>query len=244
MRTATINRIANTKTLCIYVVVVVALIFMKGIDPNNSLIELLGGISNTHGGYGVNIFEIICWNVSVLPPISVSILFMMDELGVLSVYTIIRSKNIRHWWQTRFISVVAVNFLYSVVAVLIVWIVGSTHLGESIYKLMLLFSLHIITMSAILITVLVTTQSVHIVILVFAAIEIFGVVAGSLFPIIGKYTIAFWGMAKNSNYLLLNEQTHILIVSMAMLIITVCCYTISAAYLHKNNPVGNYRLKT
>ena len=44
----------------------------------------------------MDIIGIIRWNLCVLPPIAASILFMDMEMGVLQIYTMIRSENTKN----------------------------------------------------------------------------------------------------------------------------------------------------
>ncbi len=240
---AAIKRIVSLRCIYVYITVLVALIFIKGVDTDNLLVELLGGIPSNDGGYGINIFEIIYWNMVVLPPISTSILFMMEETGALSSYTMIRSQRIGLWWTGRFIPMMIANLLYIAVAILIVWVLGGISFDDSFFTVVFLFSLHTTMVSAILATLLVVTQSVPFVIVVFAMIELFGVAVGSLSSDLGKYTLALWGMANNSYYFFEDGYTHIWITSGVMVVIIACSYAMTGQWLRKHNPTETHRLK-
>lgn len=84
---AIITRIISWRTIAAYIAVFLLLVITapKGV----SITELLGGFSAIGGMGRLNILGIMRWNLCVLPPVAVSILFMSSELGPLSAYTVI-----------------------------------------------------------------------------------------------------------------------------------------------------------
>ena len=74
----------------------VVIILLFAVTPGQKgVINILAGFSPQESR-GLDIIGIIRWNLCVLPPIAASILFMDMEMGVLQIYTMIRSENIKN----------------------------------------------------------------------------------------------------------------------------------------------------
>lgn len=205
-----------------------------------SIVEILGGFSPTRST-GLNVISIVRWNLCVLPPAIVSILFMTSELGKLSCYTIIRAKSIKHWFLLRYTCIVLANIVY-----LLSFVLMTTALGyiagceiKSVCVLMLVFSIHITLISTISVILLVIFKSHRLALLSFLTIEGGMVVVGSLFPSASKYILPFWGMANNENLLSLNNSFYLSATVSISVLLLVSLVIAALKWLQENNPAAN-----
>lgn len=75
------------------------LLFTVAPGPKSTM-NLLGGFSPQESR-GLNTLGIVRWNLCVLPPVSVSILFMDIEMGRLRTYTMIRAGNAKYLFGNK-----------------------------------------------------------------------------------------------------------------------------------------------
>lgn len=104
------TRVFDHHTFACYFAAIALMLFLVG--GHRSPLLFFMGFSAQDGAGGLDIMRTMEWNLCVLPPVSASILFLMPELGALSTYTIVRSKNIRRWWLMRLAAVVVINYVF------------------------------------------------------------------------------------------------------------------------------------
>ena len=104
------TRVFDLHTLTCYLTAIALMLFLVG--GHRSPLSFFMGFSAQDGVGGLDILKTMEWNLCVLPPVSASLLFLMPELGTLSTYTILRSKNIRSWWLMRLAAVVVINYVF------------------------------------------------------------------------------------------------------------------------------------
>ena len=110
------TRVFDLHTLTCYLTAIALMLFLVG--GHRSPLSFFMGFSAQDGVGGLDILKTMEWNLCVLPPVSASLLFLMPELGTLSTYTILRSKNIRSWWLMRLAAVVVINYVFFLFALI------------------------------------------------------------------------------------------------------------------------------
>lgn len=241
MNRAVITRIINWRTAAAYLAIFLLLIMTapKGV----SITELLGGFSVIGGMRRLNILGIIRWNLCVLPPVAVGILFMSSELGPLSTYTVMRTASIKTWYLVRLCAVILANLIYISTFIFLGAAFGLNARSEPfrLYQLMLVFPMHTILMSSISVMMLTVCRSSKAAIFSYFAVEGGMVIWGSLFPDISKYLLPFWGMAQSEGLLLSNRGYHLLIMVGMTVLVFILLTSISIKWLQSNNPVASPR---
>lgn len=229
-------RILDKRAVIIYFSVIFILLITNTKDM--SVIGILGGM-NAAGA--LNVLGVMKWNVCVFPPVAVSTLFMMTEMGLLSKYTMGRSKSVKYWFAMRANSVVAANFAYFLTAFFVTSILTCKFdvRGDLFYRLMIIFPLHTIMLSMLSIMLLAICRTPKPVIIAYLIIEGITAVIGCLFPSVSRFMLAYWGMACSNNLLFANPYFHFPIVVSFMLVFTVISIYITVKFLITNNPAAN-----
>ncbi len=232
------SRILNSRGIAIYLIAYLLLLVTA--PGQASVIEIMGGFSLV-GSTGLKVISIMRWNLCVLPPVIVSMLFMSLELGKLSCYTVIRTRSIGHWFAVRYICIALAGIVYLLSFELITTILGyNAGCGiKSVCVFMLVFSVHITLISTISVTLLVISRSHRIALLSFFAIDGGMVVVGSMFPSASKYILPFWGMANNENLLSLNNHLYLLATVGISVLLLALLVTAVLRWLRANNPAAN-----
>lgn len=188
-----ISRILDKRALIIYLAACLMLFILA--PGQKSVMNVLGGFS-PQGSKGLDIIGIMRWNLCVLPPVAVSILFMDVEMGALRVYTLIRTKNAKRWFLPRFIAIAVANlsylFLFTVLAE--VYTGSGDYSRGSFYVLLTIFFLHSFMMSVISAALCAWSGGVHVSVIFFLAVEGIMVVIGDIFPRTAAYLLPYWGM--------------------------------------------------
>jgi len=238
MNTEKIKRYVNVRTGILYFAIISLLIYTRGFSSDFSLVNLIGGFDNKKGIFGINLYEIICWNICVLPPVVISVLYAMEEFGPLSIFTMIRSKNIRKWYDSRFYAILLINimYLFSVILISSIFRIYTGSGIENMSRLIPMFLLHTTMVSVVSVTILAKSRNVNAVIIFFALLEICGAVVVSKSTLVSKYMIVSWGMFKNTDYFFDNSNLHLIIISLVTIAIIVICYCITLLSLKKKNP--------
>lgn len=238
---AIITRIISWRTIATYIAVFLLLIITapKGV----SITELLGGFSAIGGMRQLNILGIMRWNLCVLPPVAVSILFMSSELGPLSAYTVIRAARIKTWYLVRSCAVIFINLIYISIFIFLGATFGLNIRSEPLrlYQLILVFPMHTTLMSGISVMLLTVCRSSKASIFAYFAVEGAMVIGGSVFPSASKYLLPFWGMAQSEGLLLSNRGYHLLITVGITVLFLALLTLISVKWLQSNNPAANPR---
>lgn len=170
------------------------LLFTVAPGPKSTM-NLLGGFSPQESR-GLNTLGIVRWNLCVLPPVSVSILFMDIEMGRLRTYTMIRAGNINTWFRPRFMSIAVANLIY------LLLFTGLTEIcvGVGDYKsngfllFLVLFFLHGFLMSIISSALCTQSEGIRMSVIFYLAVEGVMVVIGNVFPPAATYLPPYWGM--------------------------------------------------
>lgn len=208
-----------------------------------STVELLGGFSAVGGMGRLNILGIMRWNLCVLPPVAVSILFMSSELGPLSIYTVMRATSIKMWYLVRLCAIILANLIYISLFILLGAAFCLNIRGEParLFQLMLVFPIHTILMSGISMMLLTICRLSKVSIFAYFIVEGGMVIGGSLFPSISKYLLPFWGMVQSEGLLLSSRGYHLLITVGMTVLIFILLTSISIKWMQSNNPAANPR---
>lgn len=227
MKGKVIRRILDKRALIIYLA---ACLLLFTVTPGQkSVMNILGGIS-PQGSRGLDMTGIMRWNLCVLPPVAVSILFMNVEVGALRIYTLIRTKTVRRWFLPRFAAIAAANLIY----LFLFTVLAESCAGSGDYKrkhfyiFLAVFFLHSLMMSVVSAALCVRSGGVSLSVIFFLAVEGIMVVIGDIFPQTAAYLLPYWGMIQqigetyeNSvlSLLLITGVSAAMIVSAALLII-------------------------
>lgn len=233
-----IGRILNKRTLFVYFFTYMLFLFVS--NKETSIIGVFGGFSVSVNS-GLDVVKIMKWNLCVLPPVAVSILFMDEELGTFGFYTILRTKGLKQWWCIRWATIAIANIIYVLVGIVLSLVreKDKGYSGEIYGLFIIVFFVHTFVMSVISVLTFILCKSLNISMLLFGGVEIFMTVTGSLYPKASPYLLPFWGMIKNKNFLFQNPTIHILItVGISIgIVLTLIIYTIKCL---KSETVANY----
>lgn len=238
---AIITRIISWRTIAAYIAVFLLLVITapKGV----SITELLGGFSAIGGMGRLNILGIMRWNLCVLPPVAVSILFMSSELGPLSAYTVIRAASIKTWYLVRLCAVIFINLIYISIFILLGAAFGLNARSEPLrlYQLILMFPMHTTLVAGISVMLLTVCRSSKASVFAYFVVEGGMVIGGSVLPSASKYLLPFWGMAQSEGLLLPNRGYHLLITVGTTVLILILLVSVSIKWLRSNNPAASPR---
>ncbi|MCM1468810.1 MAG: hypothetical protein NC086_11730 [Alistipes sp.] len=212
-----INRILNGRTIIMYAAVMILLI---AVTPEKGAMDILAGFS-PQGGRGLDMIGIIRWNLCVLPPVAASILFMDLEMGVLRIYTMIRSENVKKWFTRRFMGIVTANlsYLFLFVAVTEICVAAGDYRKKEFLLFLTLFFLHTLLMSLVSVALFVQSKKLHITIVFYLTVEGIMVVVGELFSKIAAYLPPYWGMIRQVGNASFGNRSYLfLIVSISAVI--------------------------
>ncbi len=232
-------RILDKRAVIIYFITISLLSLINTKDV--SVIGILGGINTSKSIGALDVFGVIKWNICVLPPVAVSTLFMISEMGPISKYTMSRSESVKNWAATRFISIIVANIFYLLAALIITSIFNfKIDVSSNLfYRLMVIFPLHTIMLSMLSIMLLAIYKTPKSVIITYLIVEGITAVIGCVLPSTSKFMLAYWGMAYNNNLLLSNSYFHFSIVISFMLMLTVLSIYITTKFFITNNPAAN-----
>ncbi len=190
-----ISRILDRRAITIYFAA--WLLFFTVMPGQKGAMDLLGGFSPQESR-GLDILGIMRWNLCVLPPVAVSILFMDVEMGVLRVYTMVRSGSVGKWYLPRFIGIVAANLVYLLLFVGIAEAgVGSGDYKRNGFGLFLaVFFLHSFLMSVVSVALCGKSRRVHTAVVFYLLVEGIMVVIGDIFPRAAACLPPYWGMIR------------------------------------------------
>lgn len=241
MSRAVITRIINWRTMTAYLAMFLLLVITA--PKSVSTVELLGGFSAVGGMGRLNILGIMRWNLCVLPPVAVSILFMSSELGPLSIYTVMRATSIKMWYLVRLCAVILANLIYISLFILLgaAFCLNIRSEPARLFQLMLMFPIHTILMSGISMMLLTICRLSKVSIFAYFIVEGGMVIGGALFPSISKYLLPFWGMVQSEGLLLSSRGYHLLITVGMTVLIFILLTSISIKWMQSNNPAANPR---
>ncbi len=188
-----VGRILDKRAIMIYFA---AWLLLFTVTPGTkSTMNLLGGFS-PQGSRGLNILGIIRWNLCVLPPVAVSILFMDIEMGRLRTYTMIRARNINAWFRPRSISIAVANLIYLLLFTGLIEVCerNEDYKSNGFPLFLILFFLHSFLMSMISSALCTQNDGIRMSVIFYLAVEGIMVVIGNIFPLAAAYLPPYWGM--------------------------------------------------
>lgn len=241
MNRAIITRVINWRAIAVYFSVFLILLITA--PRSASTVDIWGGFSVVSGMGRLNILGIIRWNLCVLPPVVVSILFMSSELGPLSTYTVMRATNMKTWYLVRLCAIMLANLVYITAIILLGVILGLNAKSDPsrLYRLMLVFPMHTILMSSISSMLLTIWKSPRATVFAYLIIDGSMVVWGSIFPDLSKYLLPFWGMVQSDALILQSKGGH-LFITVGMTILLLVLLTVgSVKWLQSHSPAANPR---
>ncbi len=228
-------RIFDRHTLACYFGALALMLFLAG-GKLSSLSFFLGFAPEKNSFSGLDILKAMEWNLCVLPPVAASMLFLMPELGLLSTYTIMRSKNICRWWLMRLTAVIIINYVFFFfVSGLLYLLPGSDVPKAEWCAAAALFPLHTTLLSVLCAVGMILFSSRAAVILYLIA-ECGLLAAGTAYFPFSFYLLPFWGMARAMGDHLVPAAA----VSLFLIIITnlgILCI------LSRHNPAANPQSK-
>lgn len=192
-----ISRILDRRAMLIYFA---AWLLLFTVTPGQkSAMNFLGGFSPRESR-GLDVLGIMRWNLCVLPPVAVSILFMDVEAGVLRTYTMIRVKKAKEWFLPRFAGIAAANLVYLLLSVGLTEVcTGSGDYRRDGFPLfLLLFFLHSFLMSTVSVALCAKSRGVHMPVVFYLAVEGVMVVIGNIFPQTAACLPPYWGMIRQA----------------------------------------------
>lgn len=190
-----ICRILDKRALAMYIAV---FLLLFAVSPGQKgVMHILGGFSPRKSG-ALNILGIMRWNLCVLPPIAVSILFMEVEMGRLRIYTMIRGKNVIQWFLARFTGIAAANlvYLFLFVGLTEVWAGSGDYKKDGFYLFLLLFFLHSFLMSVVCAAFCAHSKGVPVSVVFYLVVEGIMVVIGNIVPQTAFLLLPYWGMIR------------------------------------------------
>lgn len=193
MKGKIISRILDRRAIIIYLAACLLLFIVT--PGQKGVMNILGGFT-PKGSRGLDIIGIMRWNLCVLPPVAASILFMDVEMGALRVYTLIRTKNVKRWFLSRFTAIAAANLIY----LFLFTVLAESYAGSGDYKrngffvFLTIFFLHSFMMSVVSVALCARSGGVRISVIFFLAVEGIMVVIGDIFPQTAAYLLPYWGM--------------------------------------------------
>lgn len=120
----------------------------------------------------------------------------MPELGALSTYTIVRSKNIRHWWLMRLAAVVVINYVFFLFALILLSLISGAELSlAQLSTTAVLFPLHTTLLSVFCAGGMILFASRAAVIL-YLLVECGLLAVGMAYPPVSLFLPPYWGMAQ------------------------------------------------
>lgn len=192
MRKHLLLRPFDRYTLCCYFGAVALILFLA--EGQNVPTILFQGFSVVNGTGGLDLLSAMLWNLCVLPPVSVSILYIIHEFEVLFFYTVLRSKSILHWWLARFTAIVFLNYAFYCFVQIILTLTRCNHLiPEQTFKIAILFPLHTTLLSTLCCggAILFSSRGA---ISLYLLMEGVLVMIGMVYPPISPFLIPYWGM--------------------------------------------------
>lgn len=233
MKGSLLTRVFDRHTCTCYFAAITLMLILAG--GHRSPLLFFMGFSAQDGAGGLDILKTMEWNLCVLSPVSASILFLMPELGALSTYTIVRSKNIRRWWLMRLAAIVAINYAFFVFALLLLSLTSGTEMLAEWSTVAVLFPLHTTLLSSLCAggMVLFTSRAT---IIIYLLIECGLLVVGMAYPPISLFLPPYWGMAQAMG----NSFCSAVAVSVFLLIVL----NLGILYwLSRHNPAANPQSK-
>lgn len=190
------QRIINIRTLLIYIA---ALVVLRALTGNMCFGEVFGGFP-VEKGYGMPFEKIMAWNICILSPITVGMLYIDEELGRPGIYTMVRSVYMKKWWSLRWITLAVADVLYVVfiIAMDMLWCDREHGCGEY-GTFALTFFAHIFVITVLTVCVLVVFKSLKAALLVYGLVEIFSTAAGCTNEGLSNVLLPFWGMVNYKN---------------------------------------------
>jgi len=215
-----IGRILDFRAVALYLLTILILIFTNQ-SGAPSLTDLLGGVPRSGSVYSLDVYGMIKWCVCVFPPVAASVLFMLQETGIFSGYTVIRYKNVKMWMITRLGAVIAANMFYFILCVIFTTVTGSNaHLAmTAIAHIALIFQIHTTMLSFLSVSALMITRKPAIPLIVFFIITGVTVMLGTTVPTLSKYMIGLYGMVCISNIYGTDTQGDVIISTSVMLLL-------------------------
>lgn len=195
-------------------------------------VSIWGGFSPKNGS-GLNIEDIIRWNLCVMPPAIVCNLFMIPEIGKLNTFTMLREKSVQKWFFRRYFTAVLAVLFYIAVVLMVTTIFGlNKNIGATYLLLFIIvFSIHCLLLVTASLGVLIKYKSSRATVLLYFAMEGIMVVVGSSFPSLSSFMPPFWGMV--------NCLTTSVILSSVISILCICLIVIAILQeIKRDNPAG------
>lgn len=192
-----ISRVLDMRVILIYFA---AWLLLFTVTPGQKgAMNILGGFSPQESR-GMDILGIMRWNLCVLPPVATSILFMDVEMGLLRVYTMVRSGSVKKWFLPRFMGIAAANLVYPLLFVGIAETgVGSGDCKRDGFGLFLaVFFLHSFLMSVVSVALCGKSRGVPVAVVFYLFVEGVLVVIGNIFPRTAVCLPPYWGMIRQT----------------------------------------------
>lgn len=190
------QRIINIRTLLIYIA---AFVVLRALTGNMCYDDVFSGFS-VEKGYGLPFEKIMAWNICILPPIAVGMIYTDEELGRPGIYTMVRSVYMKKWWSLRWITLAVADALYVVfiIAMDMLWCDREHGCGEyGIFTV--IFLIHIFAITVLAVCVLVVSKSLKTALFMYGFVEIFFTAAGCMNVGLSNVLLPFWGMVNYKN---------------------------------------------
>ena len=190
------QRIINIRTFLIYIA---TFFVLRALTGNMCFGDVFGGFP-VEKGYGMPFEKIMAWNIGILPPIVVGMLYIDEELGRPGIYTMVRSRYMKKWWSLRWITMAVADALYvaCIIAMDMLWCYRG-HGCEEYGIFALTFLIHIFVVTVLAVCVLVVSKFLKATLLGYGFVEIFFTAAGCMNVGLSNVLLPFWGMVNHKN---------------------------------------------
>ena len=190
------QRIINIRTFLIYIA---AFAVLRALTGNMCFGDVFGGFP-VEKGYGLPFERIMAWNICILPPIVVGMIYIDEELGRSGIYTMVRSRYMKKWWSLHWITLAVADGLYvaCIITMDMLWCYRG-HGCEEYWIFALTFLIHIFVVTVLAVCVLVVSKSLKAALLGYGFVEIFFTAAGCMNVGLSNVLLPFWGMVNHKN---------------------------------------------
>lgn len=207
-------------------------------DINDFCLTNMGGLTIAQTTNGLDIFRLLRWNLTIVFPIIVSLIYASREFSSLYIFTVIRYKSMGKWWKERLVAIFANNYNYLFIGLVIAGIINVDTISQldikSALLIYLLFSLFTLSVSLTCVTFFIMTKSYKLSIVVYLLFVGFASVFGLLDINYNKYAFGCFGMLMRSNYINNDYGFSVFIATIIMIALIIFNLCIQFLFLKTN----------
>ena len=212
---------------------------------NEYLINNLGGIEINTMQSGFDMYGMIRWTVTISPPVIIGLLYINREMGIFSIYTVLRMKSMKQWWIDRVIALIVGHYLYFVIGGMILLLISlfrqspSAQIDKATLLISLLFPFYTLTLCLLCVTAFIITGSQRISIAMYTIVAGISTTMGMTINSANPYMLGCYGMLLRSNKYDSFYGFSLGRAIFVMISFIVLCTFISYQKLKRNNPAAS-----